>query len=326
MMRLERRRFLQLAASAAVAPASAPIAWGQAYPQRPVHIFVGFAAGGVTDILSRLISQALSERLGQAFIVENRPGAASNIAAEAVARAPADGYTLLMATNVNAINATLYEKLTFSFVRDLAPVANIVSVPQVMVVHPAFPAKTVREFVDYAKANPGKLSMATGGTGSALHVAGELFKFVAGVDMIQVPYRGEAPALTDLIANQVDVCFGTLAGSIEYIRAGKLCALAVTAPKRVEVLPGVPTVGEFIPDYEVSAWDGLVAPKGTPANIVNKLNAEVNAALTDAKLRVRLDELDLAAAPESITEFGTLIAGDTEKWAKVVKFAGMKAD
>jgi tripartite-type tricarboxylate transporter receptor subunit TctC len=325
-MKLERRWFLKLAAGAAGVPILSRMAWAQAYPERPVHILVGFAPGGVTDILSRLIGQALSERLGQTFIVENRPGAASNIAAEAVARAPADGYMLLMATNVNAINATLYEKLTFSFVRDLVPVANIASVPQVMVVNPAFPVGTVREFVDYAKANPGKLSMATAGTGSALHVAGELFKFMAGVDMIHVPYRGEAPALTDLIANQVNVCFGTLGGSIEHIRAGKLRALAVTSAKRVEVLPGIPTVGEFIPGYEVSAWDGLVAPKGTPAEIVNKLNVEVNAALADPKLNARLDELGVGAAPGSVAEFSKLLADDVERWAKVVKFAGIKAD
>jgi tripartite-type tricarboxylate transporter receptor subunit TctC len=325
-MKLERRRFLKLAAGAAGVPILSRIAWGQAYPERPVHILVGFAPGGVTDILSRLIGQALSERLGQTFIVENRPGAASSIAAEAVARAPADGYLLLMATNVNTINATLYEKLTFNFVRDLAPVANVASVPQVMVVNPAFPASTVREFVDYAKANPGKLSMATAGTGSALHVAGELFKFMAGVDMIHVPYRGEAPALTDLMANQVHVCFGTLGGSIEHIRAGKLCALAVTSVKRVEVLPGIPTIGESIPGYEVSAWDGLVAPKGTPAEIVNKLNMEVNGALADPKLSARLVELGLGAAPGSIAEFSKLLADDVEKWAKVVKFAGIKAD
>jgi tripartite-type tricarboxylate transporter receptor subunit TctC len=326
IMKLERRRFLRLAAGAAGVPILSRVAWGQAYPARPVHILVGFAPGGVTDILSRLIAQALSERLGQTFIVENRPGAASNIAAEAVARAPADGYTLLMATNVNAINAALYERLTFNFIRDLAPVANIASVPQAMVVNPAFPARTVREFVEYAKANPGKLSMATAGTGSALHVAGELFKFMAGVDMIHVPYRGEAPALTDLIANQVNVCFGTLGGSIEHIRAGKLRALAVTSAKRVEALPGIPTVGEFIPGYEVSAWDGLVAPKGTAAEIVNKLNGEVNAALADPKLNARLDELGLGAAPASNAEFSKFLADDVEKWAKVVKFAGIKAD
>jgi tripartite-type tricarboxylate transporter receptor subunit TctC len=325
-MKLARRQFLQRAAGAAVTPILSPLAWGQAYPERPVHILVGFAPGGVTDILSRLIGQALSDRLGQTFIVENRPGAASNIAAGAVTRAPADGYTLLMATNVNAINAALYEKLAFNFIRDLMPIANIASVPQVMLVNPTFPARTVREFVDYARANPGKLSMATAGTGSALHVAGELFKFMAGVDVIHVPYRGEAPALADLIANQVHVCFGTLGGSIEHIRAGKLRALAVTSVKRVQVLPGIPTISEFIPNYNVSAWDGLVAPKDTPAEIVSKLNMQVNAALADPKLRARLDELGLGAAPGSTAQFRKLIADDTEKWAKVVKFAGIKAD
>jgi len=292
-MKLARREFLHLAASVAGMPAVSRVASAQTYPAKPVRIIVGFAAGGVADVLARLIGQWLSERLGQTFIVESRPGAASNIGAEAVARAPADGYTLLMATNVNVINATVYEKLTFNFGRDLEPIANVASFPQVIVAHPAFPASTVREFVDYAKANPGRLSMATSGTGSVPHVAGELFKFMAGVDMINVPYRGDAPALGDLIANQVHVCFCTLASSIEHIRAGKLRALAVTSAKRVEVLPGIPTVSEFIPDYEVSGWSGLVAPKDTPAAIVNKLNMEVNAGLADAKLKARLNELGL---------------------------------
>jgi tripartite-type tricarboxylate transporter receptor subunit TctC len=324
-MKLARRKFLHLAAGAVALPAFPRIDTAQTYPAKPVRIVVGFAAGGATDILARMISQWLSVRLGQTFIVENRPGATSNIAADAVARAPADGYTLLAATNVNAINATVYEKLRFNFVRDLVPVAKVASFFHVIVTHPTFPARTVREFVDYAKANPGRLSMATAGNGSAPHVAGELFKFMAGVDMIPVPYGGEAPALSDLIANQVHVCFATLPSSIEHIRAGKLRAMAVTSRKPVEVLPGIPTVREFIPDYEVSGWHGLVAPKDAPAAIVDRLNTEVNAGLADAKLKARLNELGLEAAPGSTAEFGNLIAADTEKWAKVVKFAGIKA-
>ena len=276
-----RRRLLYMAAGVAAFPAVASIAWAQAYPTRQVRWIVGFPAGGVGDITARLTGQWLSERLGQPFVIENRTGAGTNIATEAVVRAPADGYTLLLATAANAINATLYEKLNFDFVRDVAPIAGIVDSPFVMEVRPSFPAKTISEFIAYAKANPGKLSMASGGVGSPNHIAGELFKMMAGVNMLHVPYRGDAPAITDLIGGQVQVYFGTLGGSIEYIRAGTLRPLAVTSTARAEVLPDIPTVGDFLPGYQASAWQGLVAPKNTPAEIVDKLNKEINAALAD---------------------------------------------
>jgi tripartite-type tricarboxylate transporter receptor subunit TctC len=291
-----------------------------------VRIIVGFAAGGSSDILARLMGQWLSERIGQPFIIENRPGAATNIATEAVVRAPADGTTLLLIAPSSAINATLYDKLYFNFIRDIAPVAGIISAPNVMVVNPSVPAKTVPELIAYAKANPGKITMASAGVGSDGHLVGELFKMMAGIDMVHVPYRGGGPALTDLIAGQVQVYFAGTAPSIEYIRAGRLRALAVTAATRSEALPDIPTVGEFVPGYEASYWAGIGAPKATPAEIVERLNKEINAGLADPKMKARLADLGGTVFPGSPAEFGKLIADETEKWAKVIKFAGIKAD
>jgi tripartite-type tricarboxylate transporter receptor subunit TctC len=325
-MKLPRRRFLHLAAGAAALPAVSSIAWAQVYPSRPVRIIVGFSPGGPQDILARLLGQWLSERLGQQFVIENRPGAAGNIAAEAVVRAPADGYTLLLIGPPNAINATLYEKLNFNFIRDIAPVASISREPNAMVVNPSVPAKTVPEFITYAKANPGKLSMASGGNGSAGQVAGELFKMMAGVNMVHVPYRGGAPAMTDLLGGQVQVYFGPMPSSIEYIKTGKLRALAVTTATRSEALPDIPTVGDFVPGYEASSVFGVGAPRNTPAEIVDKLNKDINAALADPKMKARLADLGGRALPGSPADFGKLIVEETEKWAKVVKFAGIKAD
>jgi tripartite-type tricarboxylate transporter receptor subunit TctC len=302
------------------------MAWAQTYPTRPVRIIVGFTPGGGVDINARLIGQWLSERLGQQFVIENRPGAGTNIATEAVVRAAPDGYTLLLATVPNAINATLYDKLNFNFIRDITPVATISGVPNIMAVHPSFPAKTVPEFIAYAKANPGKVNMASVGNGTSGHVSGELFKRMAGVDLLHVPYRGAAPALTDLMGAQVQVMFPTMPASIQYVRAGTLRALAVTTATRSEALPDVPAVAEFVPGYEASTWYGVGAPKNTPAEIVEKLNKEINAALADPKLKARL--ADLGAEPMSMTpaDFGKLIAEETEKWAKVIKFAGIKPD
>jgi tripartite-type tricarboxylate transporter receptor subunit TctC len=291
-----------------------------------VRIIVGFPAGGVTDITARVTGQWLSERLGQQFVIENRPGAATNIATEAVIRAPADGYTLLLANATNAINATLYERLNFDFIRDVVPIASIVETPFVMVVNPSFSAKTVPEFIEYAKANPGKLSMASAGSGSAPHVAGELFKMMANINMPHVPYRGDAPAITDLIGGQVQVYFATMGGSIEYIRGGKLRPLAVTTTTRSAALPDIPTMADFLPGYEATAWLGLVAPKNTPAEIAEKLNKEINTALADPRTKARFAELGLTVLPGSRADFEKLIANDTEKWAKVIKFAGAKPD
>jgi tripartite-type tricarboxylate transporter receptor subunit TctC len=321
-----RRQFLHLAAGAAALPAVSRIAQAQAYPSRPVRIIAGFAPGGGVDIVARLIGQWLSERLGQQFIIENRPGAGTNIATEAVVRAPADGYTLLLVNPANAINATLYDNLSFNFIRDVAPVAGIMVVPNVMVVHPSVPAKTVPEFIAYAKANLGKINMGSGGIGGPSHVAGELFKMMAGVDLVHVPYRGVAPALTDLIGGQVQVIFSTMPGSIEYIRTGKLRALAVTTAMRAEALPDIPAVGEFVPGYEASAWYGLGAPKNTPAEIVAKLNKEINAGLADPKLRARLADLGGTVLAGSPADFSKLIAEETDKWAKVIKSAGIKPE
>ena len=326
MMKLPRRNLLQLAAGAAALPAVSRIARAQSYPTRPVRIVVGFAPSGPADIIARLISQWLSERLGQQFIVENRPGAGSNIGTEAVVRAPADGYTLLLITSTNAINTTLYDKLNFNFIRDIEPVASLLRTIYVMTVHPSVPAKTVPEFIDYAKANPGKINMASGGNGSTLHVAGELFKMMAGVDMVHVPYRGEALALPDLISGQIQVLFGVMPASLGYIRAGKLRALAVTTAKRQEALPDVPTVGEFLPSFEARGWYGIVAPKATPTEIVEKLNKEINAALTDPNMKKRLTDLGAAVFAGSSADFGKFIADEIEKWRKVVRFAGIKAD
>ena len=322
-----RRQFLHLAAGAAALPAVSRIAWAQAYPARPVRIIVGFAPGGTGDIIARLMGQWLSERLGQQFVIENRAGAGSNIAAEAVVKSPPDGYTLLMVSTPNAINATLYEKLNFNFIRDIAPVAAIIQVPNVMVVHPSVPAGTVSDFIAYAKDNPGKLTMASAGNGSSGHVSGELFKLMVGVNLVHVPYRGGAPAVTDLIGGQVQVLFVPLPGMPEYVRAGTLRALAVTGATRSAVLPSTPTVGEFVVGYEASTWFGIGAPRNMPAEIVNKLNMEINAGLADAKLKSRFSELGgeavLAVSP---ADFGKLIADETAKWAKVVKFAGIKPD
>jgi tripartite-type tricarboxylate transporter receptor subunit TctC len=325
-MKLPRRQFLHLAAGAAALSAASRIASAQAYPTRSVRIVVGYAAGGTSDIVGRLVGQWLSERLGQQFIVENRPGASANLATEAVARATADGYTLLVVTSVNAVNATLYNKLNFNFIHDIAPVASVFETPLVVEVNPSVPVRTIPEFIAYAKANPGKLNLATPGIGTPPHVAGELFKMTAGVDMVHVPYRGTGPMLTDLIGGQVQVAFDPLPASIEHIRAGKLRALAVTTASRSEVLPDVPTVGEFVPGYEASGWYGIGAPKGTPVEIIDMLNKEINAALGDPKMKARLADLGATPLVRSPADFGKLIADDTEKWAKVIKFAGIKAE
>jgi len=289
-----------------------------------VRLVVGAPAGGGFDIVARLMGQWLSERLGQPFVIDNRPGAGGNIGTEAVVRAPSDGYTLLLITAASAINVTLYEKLNFNLSRDIVPVAGIADVPEVMVVNPSLPAKTVPEFIADAKANPGKLSMASGGNGTPSHVAGELFKMMTGTNMVHVPYRGLSPALTDLLGGQVQVALGGLPSSIEHVRTGKLRALAVTTATRSEALPNIPTVGEFVPGYEASMWYGIGAPKNTPAEIVAKLNTEVNAALADPKLKARLADVGGTVLAGSSADFGKLIADETEKWAKVIKLAGIK--
>jgi tripartite-type tricarboxylate transporter receptor subunit TctC len=325
-MKLPRRQFLYLAGVGAAVPAVSRIARAQTYPTRPVHLIVGFAAGGSADILARLMGQWLSERLGQQVVIENRPGAGSNVAAELVVRALPDGYTLLLATSANAVNATLYEKLNFNFIRDIALVAGFVRLPHIMVVNLSVPAKTVPEFIAYAKANPGKINMASAGSGSATHVYGELFKMMAGVNLVHVPYRGDAPALIDLLGGQVQVMFDLMPSSIEYIRTGKLRALAVTTATRSKVLPDIPTVGDFVPGYEASAWEGIGVPKNTPAEIVDRLNKETNTVLADPKMKARLADLGAEPMPMTPAEFGKLIADETEKWAKVIKFAGIKAE
>jgi tripartite-type tricarboxylate transporter receptor subunit TctC len=326
VMKLPRRQFLHLAAGAAALPAVSRIAWAQAYPTRPVRVIVPFAPGGVVDILARLMGQWLAERLGQPFIIENRPGAGGNIGIEAVVRAPSDGYTLLLAGPFSVINATLYEKLNYDYSRDIAPVASIVRVPNVLVVNPSVPASTVPEFIAYAKANPGKINMASAGSGSTPHLCGELFKMMAGVNMQHVPYRGGGPAMTDLLGGQVQVMFSPMPSSIEYIRAGKLRPLALTTASRSEALLDIPTIGEFVPGYEASTWNGVGAPKNTPADIIEKLNKEINAGLADPKLKVRLADLGGTVIAGSPPDFGKLIADETEKWAKVVKFAGIKPE
>jgi tripartite-type tricarboxylate transporter receptor subunit TctC len=325
-MKLPRRNFLHLVAGAAAVPAVSRFTWAQAYPTRPVRLIVTVAAGSSPDIIARLIGQWLSERLSQPFIIENRPGGGGNIGTEAVVRAPADGYTLLLCGPMNATNATIYDKLSFNFIRDIAPVAGVLRGPSVLVVHPSVPAKSVPEFIAYAKANPGKVYLASAGNGTATHVFGELFKMMAGVDMVHVPYRGGGPALNDLIGGQVQVMFPATVVSIEYIRAGRLRALAVTTAMRSEALPDLPTVGEFVPGYEASAWFGIGAPKNTPTEIVDKLNTEVNAALADPNIKARLADLGGTALAGSPADFAKLIADETEKWAKVVKFAGIKAE
>jgi len=323
---VKRRQFLHLVAGATALLPASQIARAQTYPTRPVRVIVGVAAGGVIDILARLMGQWLSERLVDQFVVENRPGAGTNIATEAVVRALPDGYTLLLVNSANAINATLYDKLNFNFIRDIAPVAGIIRDPSVMVVHPSFPAKTVPQFIAYAKANPGKINMASAGTGTQSHMAGELFKAMTGVNMLHVPYRGGVPALTDLLGGQVQVYFSAVASSIDYIRDGRLRSLAVAAAARSEALPDVPTVGEFVPGYEASQWIGLGAPKNTPTEIIDKLNKEIDAALADPKMKARLADLGVVPLPMTPADFGKLVAEDTEKWAKVVKFSGAKAD
>ena len=325
-MKLPRRKFLHLAASAAALPFAPHVAKAQAYPARPVRWIVGYPPGGPTDIMARLMGQALSARLGQPFIIENRPGAGSNLATEAVVRAPADGYTLLLVSPANAINATLYEKLNFNFIRDIAPVASIAREANVMVVHPSVPAKTVPEFIAYAKANPDKINMASGGNGTPAHIAGELFKMMATVTMTHVPYRGAGPALTDLLGGQVHLFMGSLAASLEHIKAGKLRALAVTTASRSEALPDIPTVGDFLPGYEASSLQGVGAPKGTPAEIVDKLNKEINAALTDPKITARLADLGASPLVISSADFGKLLVDETEKWGKVIKVANIKPE
>jgi tripartite-type tricarboxylate transporter receptor subunit TctC len=321
-----RRQFLHLAAGAAVLPAVSRIAWAQTYPTRPVRIVVPFAPGGVNDITARLIGQWLSEHLGQQFIIENRPGGGGNIGIEAVVRSPADGYTLLVVGTTAAINATLFEKLSYNFIRDIAPVASIVRVPHVMQVNPSLPVATVPEFIAHAKANPGKISMGSGGNGSPAHVTGELFKMMTGVNLTHVPYRGAGPAITDLLGGQIQVTFTDMAASIEYIRAGRLRALAVTTAMRSEALPDIPTVGDFVSGFEASQWVGLCAPKNTPPEIIRKLNAEINTGLADPKLKARIADLGGKVLPSSPADFGKIIADDTEKWGKVVKFSGAKPE
>jgi tripartite-type tricarboxylate transporter receptor subunit TctC len=325
-MKLPRRNFLRLAAGAAALPAVSPIARAQTYPSRPVRLIVGFAPGGTTDITARLIGQWLSERLGQQFVIENRTGAATNIATEAVVRAPADGYMLLLVTASNAINATLYDKLNFNFIRDIAPVAGIIRYPLVMQVNSAFPAKTVPEFISHVKSNPGKISYGSGGIGTSIHVASELFKMMAGVDMIHVPYCGGAPAMTDLMAGQIQVVFNPVPESMEFIKAGKLRPLAVTSAARSEALPDTPTVGDFVPGFEASAIQGIGAHRSTPAEIVEQLNKEINAGLADPRLKARFTDLGASVFPVSPADFGKFMAEETEKWGKVVKFSGAKSE
>ena len=323
-MNLPRRRFLHLAATMAALPTVSSIAWAQDYPSRPVRLIVATAAGGPADMLTRVMAQWLSERLGQPFVIENRPGAGTNIATEIVVRASPDGYTLLLVNAASAINATLYEKLSFNFIRDITPVAGIIRDHLVMAVNPLVPAKTVPEFIAYAKAAPGKIHMASGGSGAPSHIAGELFKMMAGVNLVHVPYRGAAPALTDLLGGQVQVYFGPMISLIEYIKTGKLRGLAVTTATRSDALPSLPTVGDFLPGYEASTWLGVGAPKNTSAKIVDKLNKEINAAFANPRIKARFADFDGAALPGSPADFGQLIADETAKWAKVIKFASIK--
>jgi tripartite-type tricarboxylate transporter receptor subunit TctC len=325
-MKLARRQFLHLAAGAVALPAVSRIARAQTYPTRPVRLIAPAPPGGPIDISARLIGQWLSERLGQPFTVENRPGAGVNLGTEAAVRAPADGYTLVLVSAGNAINATLYEKLNYNFIRDIAPVAGFYRVPMVMEVNPSLPAKTVPEFIAYAKANPGKLNMGSAGIGSPQHVAGELFKMMTGVDMVHVPYRGVGPALTDLLGGQMQVMFDSPPASIEHIRAGTLRALGVTAARPSEVLPDTPSVSNFVPGFEASAWYGVGMPKDAPAEIVDKLNKEINAALRDSRMKARLADMGGTALAGSPADFGKLIVEETEKWGKVVKFSGAKLD
>jgi tripartite-type tricarboxylate transporter receptor subunit TctC len=326
MVRIARRQFLKSAGVVVATPAVSLVARAQAYPAKPVRFIQGYAPGGSADITCRLIGQWLSERLGQSFVIESRPGAGSNIATEAVVRAPADGYTILLVAPANAINATLYERLPYHFMRDIAPVAGLIRYPNIMEVNPSLPVKTVPEFIAYAKANPGRINMASSGSGSTIHMSGELFKMMTGVTMVHVPYRGAAPALTDMIGGQVQVMFDNAPSSIEHVRTGRLRALAVTTARRSEVLPDLPTVGDFVPGYEASGWYGIGVPRNTPQDIVEVLNREINAGLSDPKLKTRFAELSAATIPGSPEDFGKFIADETEKWGKVVKFAGIKAE
>jgi tripartite-type tricarboxylate transporter receptor subunit TctC len=325
MVTLPRREFLHLLGAAALL-ALPRITWAQAYPARPVLVIVPFAPGGLTDILARLVGQWLTERLGQPFIIENRPGGSGNIGTEAVVRAPADGYTLLLIGAFNVINAALYEKLSFNFTRDITPIAGLIRVPNVLVVHPSFPAKTVPEFIAYAKANTRRINMASAGNGTPSHLAGELFKIMAGVDMVHVPYRSAGPSLTDLLGGQVQVSFPTMVSSVEYLRAGKLRALAVTTATRSEALPDIPALADFVPGYEANAFYGLGGPKNTPTEIVDRVNNEINTVLAATKMKDQLADLGGTALAGSPADFGKLIADETEKWGKVVKFAGIKAE
>jgi tripartite-type tricarboxylate transporter receptor subunit TctC len=325
-MNLQRRKFLELAAFAAALPAVVRSANAQAYPSRPVHLVIGYAPGGSADMTARLFGQGLSERLGQQFIVESRPGASTNIATEEVVHAAPDGYTLLLASPANATNPALYAKLNFDFLRDIEPVAGLIRFPDVVVVNLALPVRTIPELIAYAKANPGKLNFASSGVGSTLHVAGELFKMMAGVDIVHVPYRGGAPALLDLMSGRVQLMFDNVPTSIEFIRAGKLRPLAVTTVARSAGLPDVPTVADFVPGYEASAWYGIGAPKGTPADIVATLNSQANVILADPAAQARLSALGASFLPGSPADFGELVAAETEKWGKVIKFAGIKAE
>jgi tripartite-type tricarboxylate transporter receptor subunit TctC len=324
-MKPSRRQFLHLAVGAGAAPGISRITWAQTYPARPVRIIVGYPSGGSNDILARLMAQWLTDRMGQQFVIENRPGAGSNIATEAVVRAEPDGYTLLMVSTANVSNATLYDKLNYNFVRDIAPVAGVMRVPLVMEVNLSIPAKTVSEFIAYARANPGKINFASGGIGTSIHLSGELFKMMTGIDMQHVPYRGNGPALTDLLGGQVQIMFDTMPAAIGYIRADKVRALAVTTAMRSDVLPDIPTVGEYVPGYEASSLYGIAAPRNTPDEIVERLNKEVMAALADPVMKTRLADLGGIVLVGSPAEFGKLIVAETEKWAKVIRTGNIKA-
>jgi tripartite-type tricarboxylate transporter receptor subunit TctC len=325
-MKLSRRSFLHLSAGAVALPALSRRARAQTYPARPIRLIIGYTPGGSADITARLTGQWLSERLGQSVIVESRPGGGTNIATEAVVRAPPDGYTLLLVAPANAINATLYDKLSFDFLRDIVPVAGIIRFPNVVDVNPSLPVKSIPELIAYAKTNPGKLNMASSGNGSTIHMSGELFKMMTGINMVHVPYRGGAPALTDLIAGQVHVMFDNIPTSAEHVRSGRLRGLAVTGAARSHVLPELPTVADFLPGYEASAWYGLGAPRNTPTAVIDRLNDAVNAILADPTSQGRFAELGASLLPGSPADFGKLLADETEKWGKVVKFAGAKPD
>ena len=325
-MKLQRRQFLQLAAGAAALPVTSGVAHAQSYPARPVRLVIGYTPGGSADLTARLMGQWLSEKLGQSFVIENRPGGGTNIATESVVRAAPDGYTLLLVAPANAINATLYEKLNFDFLREMEPIAGIIRFPNVVVVHPSVPVNSIPELIAYAKANPGKLNMASSGNGSTIQMSGELFKMLTGINMVHVPYRGGAPALTDLLSGQVQVMFDNIPTCAEHVKSGKLRGLAVTSTTRSDVLPDLPVVADFLPGYEASAWYGIAAPKGTPPEVIERLNKAVNEILADPKAKARFAEIGAFLLPGSATDFGKLLANETEKWGKVVKFAGAKVD